>query len=95
MVRHIVFLKLKENTPMNKTLVSDKILSMNRKMDVLRHLEVGQNFSIEERAFDVALIADFDSKEDLNTYATHPLHVDVLTYIKNFVAESKVVDYEK
>ncbi|MDX1809357.1 MAG: Dabb family protein [Sulfurospirillaceae bacterium] len=95
MIRHIVFLKLKENTQANKKLVADKIMSMDGKIDILAHIEVGLNFSQEERAYDVALIADFDSKEDLNTYASHPLHLEVIKYIKTFVFESKVVDYEK
>jgi len=69
-------------------------MSMQGKLDFVKHLEVGLNFSPEERAFDVALISDFETKEDLQTYATHPIHVEVVNFIKSLNAVSKVVDYE-
>lgn len=94
MVKHIVFFKLPDNSDTNKQAVKDKIMSMQGKLDFVKHLEVGLNFSPEERAFDVALISDFETKEDLQTYATHPIHVDVVTFIKSLNAVSKVVDYE-
>lgn len=94
MVRHIVFFKLEDNSDTNKQRVKDRIMSMQGKMDFVKHLEVGINFSPEERAFDLALISDFETREDLNTYATHPIHVDVVNFIKSLNTVSKVVDYE-
>ena len=94
MVRHIVFFKLEDNSDANKQRVKDRIMSMQGKMDFVKHLEVGINFSPEERAFDLALISDFETREDLNTYATHPIHVDVVNFIKSLNTVSKVVDYD-
>lgn len=94
MIKHIVFFKLEDNSDEHKQLVKDKIMSLKDKIDVLRHIEVGLNFSPEERAFDLALVSDFESKEDLNTYAVHPLHVEVVTYLKSKNTLTKVVDYE-
>jgi len=94
MVKHIVFFKLHDNSEANKQAVKDRIMSMQGKLDFVKHLEVGLNFSPEERAFDVALISDFETKEDLQTYATHPIHVEVVNFIKSLNAVSKVVDYE-
>lgn len=94
MVRHIVFFKLEDNSDANKQRVKDRIMSMQGKMDFVKHLEVGINFSPEERAFDLALISDFETREDLNTYATHPIHVDVVNFIMSLNTVSKVVDYE-
>ena len=94
MVKHIVFFKLPDNSEANKQAVKDRIMSMQGKLDFVKHLEVGLNFSPEERAFDVALISDFATKEDLQTYATHPIHVEVVNFIKSLNAVSKVVDYE-
>ncbi|MCD8544338.1 MAG: Dabb family protein [Sulfurospirillum cavolei] len=94
MVRHIVFFKLPDNSEMNKQAMRDRIMSMQGKLDIVKHLEVGLNFSPEERAFDVALISDFETKEDLSTYATHPIHLEVVAFIKSLNALSKVVDYE-
>ncbi|WP_263833365.1 Dabb family protein [Sulfurospirillum oryzae] len=94
MVKHIVFFKLPDNSEANKQAVKDRIMSMQGKLDLVKHLEVGINFSPEERAFDVALVSDFETKEDLQTYATHPIHVEVVNFIKSLSAVSKVVDYE-
>jgi len=93
MVRHIVFFKLEDNSEGNKQLVKDRIMSMQGKIDFVKHLEVGINFSPEERAFDLALITDVETKEDLKKYATHPIHMEVITFIKSINTVSKVVDY--
>jgi len=94
MVKHIVFFKLPDNSEANKQAVKDRIMSMQGKLAFVKHLEMGINFSPEERAFDIALISDFETKEDLQTYATHPIHLEVIHFIKSLDAVSKVVDYE-
>jgi hypothetical protein len=94
MVKHIVFFKLEDNSEANKQAVKTRIMSMQGKMDYVRHLEVGVNFSQEERAFDLALISDFDTKEDLARYAVDPVHVEVVNYLKSINTQTKAVDYE-
>jgi hypothetical protein len=94
MVKHIVFLKLEDNSEANKKVFQEKIMSMKGKIDILKYIEVGINFSTEERAFDLALITDFESKEDLNAYAINPIHQEVLSFLKANKTLTKVVDYE-
>lgn len=94
MVKHIVFLQLKDNSDENKQVFKDKIMSMKGKIDILKHIEVGVNFSLEERAFDLALITDFHTKEDLNAYAINPIHVEIIGFLKSQGTVTKVVDYE-
>ena len=60
----------------------------------LKHIEVGINFTKEERAYDLSLLSDFESKEDLQSYAINPLHVEVVNYLKSKNTITKVVDYE-
>jgi len=93
MVRHIVFFKLKDNSPKNKESVKEKLMSLKGKIKVLKHLEVGINFSEEERAYDLALISDFNTKEDLQIYAKDSYHQEIIAYIKEVSIASKVVDY--
>ena len=93
MVKHIVFFKLEDNSEANKEAVKARIMGMKGKIDVLKHIEVGVNFSPEERAFDLALVTDFETKEDLQAYAIHPLHVEVVTFLKSINTVTKVVDY--
>ena len=94
MIKHIVFLKLEDNSEENKKVFQEKIMSLKGKIDILKHIEVGINFSLEERAFDLALITDFDSKKDLNAYAINPLHVEVINFLKSQNTLTKIVDYE-
>lgn len=93
MIKHIVFFKLEDNSQANKEAVKARIMGMKGKIDVLKHIEVGVNFSPEERAFDLVLVTDFETKEDLNAYAIHPLHVEVVTFLKSINTITKVVDY--
>lgn len=93
MIKHIVFFKLEDNSEANKEAVKTRIMGMKGKIALLKHIEVGVNFSPEERAFDLALVTDFETKEELQAYAIHPLHVEVVTFLKSINTVTKVVDY--
>ena len=58
------------------------------------HLEVGIDINRSERAADVVLVADFESAEQLAAYSRHPAHQEVVSYIREIVSETRVVDYE-
>ena len=94
MIRHIVFFKLKDNSKANKQRIKDAILPLKEKIDVIKFYQVGINFSNEERAYDLALVSDFDSIEDLKSYAAHPEHLEVISQLKNEGVTTKVVDFE-
>lgn len=94
MVKHIVFIKLEDNSEENKQFIKDKLMSMKGQIEVLKNIEVGLNFAQSERAYDVALLTDFDSKDDLAIYATHPIHLPIIEYLRSIKAVTKVVDYE-
>jgi len=69
---------------------------LNRLIDTipsLRSMEVGVNFSKEDRAMDLSIITSFDNVEGLNEYASHPEHLKVVAFIKDVVNGSKVSDY--
>jgi hypothetical protein len=89
-----VFLKLEDNSQERKEELKKSILSLKDEIKVIKNLEVGLNFSPEERAYDVALIADFETKEDLHIYATNPTHLKLIKSLKDTNSQSKVVDYE-
>ena len=93
MVRHIVFFKLKNPTQDQKEALKVKLLSLKDQIDYIRFLEVGINFADEDRAYDLALICDLDTKSDLQKYANDPYHLDVIAYVKEVISSSKVVDY--
>jgi hypothetical protein len=94
MVKHIVFFKLKDKSQAHCEIVREKLLTMKNNIEVLQDIEVGINFADEERAYDLALLTAFKNREDLNTYAKHPFHQDIITYMKQIAVSSKVVDYK-
>lgn len=94
MVRHIVFFKLEDNSEANKQDIKNRFMGMEGKIEGMSNLEVGLNFSPEERAFDLVLSCDLTDKEALKFYATHPEHTTIVTYLKSINTVTKVVDYE-
>lgn len=94
MITHIVFFKLKDTSADSIGRAKEKLLSMNGRVDLLRHLEVGVDIIRSERSYDLALVTKFDSLEDLQAYQVHPCHGgDVAPYMRG-VSESVVtVDY--
>ena len=95
MITHIVFFKLTEATPDNIAAVRDKLLSMQGRIDLLRHLEAGIDVIRSERSYDVALLTKFDSHEDLQAYQVHPYHAgEVVPFMKANCSSIVAVDYE-
>ena len=94
MVVHIVMLKFKdEDKSENLQKVRDRLNALVGLVPTLNSIEVGINFSREQRAFDLSLYSTFQTKEDLEAYAVHPEHLRVVELIKSTTLESKVVDY--
>jgi hypothetical protein len=61
----------------------------------LRSMDVGVNFSDEDRAMDLGLISVFESQKGLSAYVVHPEHQKVVSFLKSSTEYSKVVDYFK
>jgi hypothetical protein len=94
MVVHIVMFKFSdENKSANLVEVTKRLNALEGLISELRKMEVGQNFTASERAFDLSIYSTFDTKEDLASYAIHPEHLKVVELIKSVTLESKVVDY--
>ncbi|MCK4261209.1 MAG: Dabb family protein [Halanaerobiales bacterium] len=94
MVKHVVMFKLKDPSQENILKAAGKIRSMDGNIPVLKYLEVGIDFLRSERSCDLMLVAQFNNRDDLKIYASHPVHLPVLEYLKGVVEEIKVVDYE-
>ncbi|MFW5644847.1 MAG: Dabb family protein [Bacteroidota bacterium] len=96
MIKHIVFFRfpgLKEK----KTFLNDfkkRIEELGQKIPQIEHIEAGINFSDRETAYDVALVSQFNSKDDLDIYRTHPDHLALIDYLNQHKREIAVVDYE-
>ena len=96
MIVHIVMFKFKEENKKANIIQAKQMLeNLMGAVPSLRSVDVGINFASEERAMDLSIITSFESKEGLDAYAVHPEHLRVVDFIKEVVAYSKVVDYDK
>ena len=94
MVKHIVMLDFKDKNKQENLLKAKKMLeSLVDTIPSLKSMEVGLNFSEEERAMDLSIITAFDNKEGLELYANHLEHLEVVKFLKTVVTWSKVSDY--
>ena len=96
MIVHIVLFQFKEENKKANIIQAKQMLeNLMGAVPSLRSMDVGVNFSTEERAMDLSIITAFESKEDLEAYAVHPEHLKVVEFIKTVIEYSKVVDYER
>lgn len=94
MVKHIVMFDFKDENKQENLLKAKKMLdALIDTVPSLKSMEVGLNFSKEERAMDLSIITEFDNVEGLELYANHPEHLEVVAFIKTVVSQSKVSDY--
>jgi len=96
LIVHIVMFKFKEeNKTENINKAKEMLNALTEKIEPLLSMEVGVDFSQTDRAFDLSLYSTFNTKDDLSTYATHPNHLEVVSFIKEVTEVSRVVDYVK
>ncbi len=98
MVKHIVLFKLKDEAP-----EALKLEAMNRfkaaiealpaRIPVIRKVEVGLNINPGE-TWSIGLYSEFDSLEDVKSYAVHPDHVAAGKLLAEVKESRACVDYE-
>lgn len=98
MVKHIVLFKLKEEVPAAEKLAvmtrfKEAIEALPAKISVIRHIEVGLNINPGE-TWSIALYSEFDTLEDVKTYAVHPDHVAAGKLLAEVKESRACVDYE-
>ena len=99
MIKHIVMWKLKEEAEgatatENAAKMKGMLEALSGKIDVLRKIEIGTDVFASAPECDVILYSEFDTRADLDAYQVHPEHQACVAFIKNVVAERRVVDYE-
>lgn len=98
MVRHIVLFKLKEEVPADKKLAvmhhfKEAIEALPAKIPFIRKIEVGLNINSSE-AWNIALYSEFDTLDDVKSYAIHPDHVAAGKLLADVKESRACVDYE-
>ena len=98
MINHVVLLKLKGYPDAEKEAVLAKLKSgleaLKNKIEQLKHLEVGLNYELNAKSYDVCLITHFESFADLDIYRVHPEHLKVVELINEVTVDRAAVDFE-
>lgn len=74
--------------------VARRLNALDGVVPQLRSISAGANAAYPDANWDVTLVADFDSIEELEAYQVHPAHEDVVAYVRSVVASRVAVDFE-
>jgi hypothetical protein len=94
MIKHIVSFKLKDEFTNKASLIKDALDGLPVKILEIKTFEVGINIADTDSAYDLVLVSEFESLDDLNTYRVHPEHQKVVELIAKYKLTSMVVDYK-
>ena len=96
-IRHVVSWKLATSDPAERAehaaTIKRGLESLPAVIPELRSLQVGVSAAPGDD-FDVVLISDFESFDDIAVYQEHPAHLEVAGFIRSVVAGRAAVDFE-
>ncbi len=98
MIRHIVEFTLSAQDEAQR---QEDVRGMRERLtallEVIPHvtsIEVGRDLGLVEGHWDVVLVTEHASNEDLESYQKHPAHQQVVAWISTVVSQRATVDYE-
>lgn len=95
MIMHIVMWKFKqENKQANMDKLRDMLLALDGVVPELKHVEIGQDVQQLDGNYDMVLVTEFASTEDMQSYKVHPEHVKISKFCKSIREDRVCVDYE-
>lgn len=94
MIKHIVMYKLKDASRDNCDEMVRRFLSMSGKIEQLKSVKAGVDILRSPRSYDVVLECEFESREDMNAYQQHPVHIPVKQFVGELIECAHSVDYE-
>ena len=92
MVEHIVLYTLKEDVNKDDAvkLIASVLEPLVGKIPGLKHMEIRRAFN----GMDYALYSEFESREALTNYATHPLHLEAKDHFFHLLDRRVAADYD-
>lgn len=92
MVKHIVVYQLKEDVNKEEAvgIIASVLEPLVGKIPGLQKMEIRRCFN----GSDYALYSEFESRQSLEAYAQHPLHLEAKTHFHHFIASRTAADYE-
>lgn len=92
MVKHIVLYTLKQGVDKDEAvkLIASVLEPLVGKIPGLLHLEIRRAFN----GMDYALYSEFESREALESYAKHPLHLEAKEHFFHLLDSRVAADYQ-
>ena len=99
MIRHIVMWKFKEEAEgktkqENMEKAREMLYALLPVIPEIKRMEIGLDVSKTDMSMDLCLLTEFDSKETLAYYATHPEHLKVSKFVRSVIESRVVLDSE-
>jgi len=89
MIRHVVLLKWKENTPLQAIReLNDAFATLPALIPEIRQYQHGPDLGLYPGNADYLLVADFDSEQDFKSYVTNKKHREVMQNFSLPILES-------
>jgi hypothetical protein len=92
MIKHIVLFKVNDKSKIEEA--KNKILSLKGQIPEIIDIEVFSDIGYDKTASDFGLITTLKNVEDLDIYAKHPIHQEVIQFVKTIAVERRVIDYK-
>ena len=93
MIKHIVLFKVNDKSKIDKA--KELILGLKDKIPEIVDIEVFSDIGYDKTASDFGLITTLKDKNDLDIYAKHPKHLEVIKFIKTIATQRNAIDYIK
>lgn len=99
MIRHVVMWRFEEQAEgrsriENMEYIRQRLLALPAIIPQIRRMEIGFDIGRTEMSYDMLLLTEFDSMEDLEIYKNHPDHQAVSKYVAKVRTSRVVADCE-
>lgn len=99
MITHLVFFKMQPEADghtgaENARILVEKLKDLPASIPELVKLEAGLDFSRSPASYEVGLMTQFKSRDDLEAYRVHPEHRKVIEFVQKTTSDRAVVDFE-
>ena len=84
--------KVNDKSKINEA--QEKILNLKNHIPEIIDIEVFSDIGYDESASDFGLITTLKNVDDLDIYAKHPKHLEVIKFIKTIATERRAIDYK-
>ena len=93
MIKHIVLTKLAD-PDRDAPIALEMLSALPAKIPCIVSLAAGRDFAGSDRSYDVGLVVEFATREDLAAYIDHPEHQPVRKFMHAHRTASVAVDFE-